>query len=69
MMIDDKKTPKRLYRSRQDRKIAGVCGGLADYFEIDPTWMRLLFLLLFVFGGSSFLVYLIMWIVMPLEPL
>lgn len=68
-MLDDKKVPKRLYRSRTDRKIAGVCGGLADYFDIDPTWMRLLFLLLFVFGGSSFLVYLVMWIVMPLEPL
>lgn len=68
-MIDDKKNPKRLCRSRTDRKIAGVCGGLADYFEIDPTWMRLLFLLLFVFGGSSLLVYIVMWIVMPLEPL
>jgi phage shock protein C len=48
--------------------IAGVCGGLADYFSADPTVVRLIFLALLLFGGSAGLVYIIMWIVVPLEP-
>ncbi|KTD06758.1 PspC domain-containing protein [Legionella jamestowniensis] len=59
---------KRLYRSRRDKMIAGVCGGLADYFNMDPTVMRLIFILLLLLGGSAILVYLIMWLVVPLEP-
>ena len=58
---------KRLYRSRRDRMIAGVCGGLADYFEIDPTWVRLIFLVFLLLGGSALLIYLIMWLIVPLE--
>ena len=61
------KPHKRLYRSLKDRMIAGVCGGLANYFEIDPTWMRLIFILFLLLGGSAFLVYLVMWVVVPLE--
>lgn len=60
---------KKLYRSRQDRMIAGVCGGLAAYFNIDSTWIRLLFILFFFLGGSAFLIYIIMWLVVPLSPL
>jgi phage shock protein C len=60
--------PKRLYRSRTESMIAGVCGGLARYFGIDPTIMRLIFLLLFFLGGNGLLIYLILWIVVPLEP-
>ena len=60
---------KKLMRSSTDKKIAGVCGGLADYFDIDPTWVRLLFLGLLLLGGAALLVYLVMWIVVPLEPL
>lgn len=60
---------KRLFRSRDQRMIAGVCGGLADYFGTDPTWIRLIFVLLFFLGfGLSLLVYLIFWIIMPLAP-
>ena len=59
--------PKRLYRSRTDRMVSGVCGGLAQYFSIDVTLVRLVFLLLLVFGGSGFLLYLILWIVVPDE--
>lgn len=59
---------RKLYRSRYNRMFAGVCGGLAQYFEIDPTWIRLLFILFFFLGGSAFLVYIIMWIIVPLEP-
>lgn len=62
-----KKLYKRLYRSRRDRMIAGVCGGLADYFEMDPTWVRLAFLVFLLLGGSALLVYLIMWLIVPLE--
>jgi phage shock protein C len=58
---------KRLYRSRKDRMIAGVCGGLANYFGIDPTWVRLLFVLLFFAGGAAFLAYVILWLIVPLE--
>jgi len=59
---------KRLYRSRKERMIGGVCGGLAHYFGIDPTLVRLLFVLgLFAVGGT-FWAYLIMMIVIPEEP-
>lgn len=59
---------KRLYRSRKDRMIAGVCGGLANYIGIDPTLVRLLFVLgLFAVGGT-FLAYIIMMVVVPEEP-
>lgn len=59
---------KKLYRSNHDKMIAGVCGGLAEYFEIDSTLIRLLFLALLIFGGGGILIYLIMWIVVPKKP-
>ena len=59
---------KKLYRSRKDSRIAGVCGGLAEYFNIDPTWVRLIFILLFFIGGSALLIYIIMWLLVPLAP-
>ncbi len=58
---------KRLTRSRTDRRIGGVCGGLGKYFEVDPTLIRLAFALTFVFAGTGLLLYLILWIVLPLE--
>lgn len=58
---------KRLMRSK-DKKIAGVCAGLANYFDIDPTIVRILFVIIFFAGGASLLAYLIMWIAMPEEP-
>lgn len=61
-------TPKRLYRSRTDRMIAGVCGGLAKHFGIDPTLVRLAFVILALAGMSGGLAYLILWIVVPEEP-
>jgi phage shock protein C len=45
--------------------IAGVCGGLAEYFSVDATLMRVLFLLLAVFGGSGIVIYIVMWIIVP----
>jgi phage shock protein C len=56
---------RKLYRSRNQRMVAGVCGGLADYFNIDATVIRVLFLVLAVFGGTGFVVYLVMWIIVP----
>lgn len=60
--------PKRLYRSRSERMLAGVCGGLAEYFQVDPTLVRLVFVFFALFGGPGFLAYLIMWVVVPEEP-
>lgn len=57
---------KRLYRSVDDRMIAGVCGGIADYFDVDPTLIRLLFVFgFFVTGSGLFWAYLIMMIIVP----
>lgn len=58
---------KRLYRSRSDRMIWGVCGGLAEYFDIDPTIVRLIAILLVFAGGLGILAYIILAIVVPLE--
>ena len=59
---------KKLYRSRTDKKVAGVCGGVAAYFNIDSTIVRLVFVLLVVFAGTGLLAYLIAALVMPEEP-
>jgi phage shock protein C len=56
---------KRLYRSLDNRKIAGVCGGLGDYFDIDPTMVRLAWVIFTLVGGAGLLGYIIAWIVMP----
>jgi phage shock protein PspC (stress-responsive transcriptional regulator) len=56
---------KKLYRLTGDLKIAGVCGGLGEYFQIDPLVFRLLFLFSVFFGGLGVLAYLIMWIMVP----
>lgn len=60
--------PNRLIRSRTNRSIAGVCSGLAYFFSIDVTLVRLLTLLLILFGGISIWCYIILWIVVPEEP-
>ncbi len=60
---------KRLFRSRHDRMIGGVAGGLAAYFGIDSTLMRLIWLFLLLPGGLPGIVpYVILWLLMPLEP-
>ncbi len=60
---------KRLYRSVQDRRIGGVAAGTAEYFDIDPSIARVLWVLLAIFTGGGFLiVYLVMWAVVPEEP-
>lgn len=59
---------KQLYRSKDDRWLAGVCGGLGKYFNIDPTIVRVLFILFAAAVGGGILIYLILWIVIPEEP-
>ena len=58
---------KKIYRKTDDCIIAGVSGGLADYFEIDETLIRIIFVLLTLGGGSGILIYLILWLVIPKE--
>ena len=59
---------KRLMRSSRDKKIGGVCAGLADYFDLDPTIVRIVWLLAIFFAGTGFLVYIVLWIALPLAP-
>jgi len=58
---------KRLYRSESNKMIAGVCGGLADFFGFDATLVRLVFVIMALLGGHGLLVYLILWIITPKE--
>jgi len=59
---------KKLYRSQTERMFAGVCGGLGQFIGLDPTVVRVIFALLAVFGGSGLLIYLILMLIVPLEP-
>ena len=68
-MSNPKHPYKRLWRSRDDRRIAGVCGGIGEYFGVDPVWIRVLFIVFFLAGGAAFIAYLVMWLVVPLKPL
>jgi phage shock protein PspC (stress-responsive transcriptional regulator) len=60
--------PKKLYRSRKDKVIAGVCGGIADYFNIDPVWIRLAAVLLVLADGVGIIFYILAWILVPQNP-
>jgi phage shock protein C len=56
---------RKLYRSKTNRQLAGVCGGLAEYFNLDATLIRVLFVVLAVLGGSGVVLYLALWIIVP----
>lgn len=58
---------RRLKRSSRDKKIAGICGGFGEYFNVDPTLVRVLWILAVLLGGTGLLLYLILWIVVPLD--
>jgi len=58
---------KRLYRSRTDRVLWGVCGGLAKYFDIDPVIIRVIAVVSLLFGGAGIIAYIVMAIIVPLE--
>ena len=59
---------KKLYRSRTDTVIAGVAGGLGEYFSIDPVLIRLIFVMAAIFGGVGIPAYIVLWIILPEEP-
>ncbi|MDP2929451.1 MAG: PspC domain-containing protein [Candidatus Omnitrophota bacterium] len=59
---------KKFYLSNTDKKIGGVCGGIAEYFNIDPTFIRLLFVLGSLLGGLTVITYLALWIISPRRP-
>ena len=61
-------TTHKLYRSKSNRKLAGVCGGLGEYLGADPTIVRVLFIVLAVFGGAGLIIYLAMWLIVPQQP-
>jgi len=58
---------KKIYRSEREKMIGGVCGGLAEYFNVDVVLIRLFWVLLFFLGGSGVLAYIIAWIIIPSE--
>ena len=59
---------KRLYKSRNDQKLDGVCAGIAKYFDVDPTVIRLAWVLFCALGGSGVLAYIVCALVIPREP-
>jgi phage shock protein C len=61
-------TKTRMMRSSTDKKIGGVCAGLADYFDLDVTLVRVIWILAFFFAGTGGLLYIILWIVLPVAP-
>jgi len=60
-----RKARRRLYRDTDNRVLGGVCSGLAHYFDVDPIWFRLAFLIMLFMFGSSVLIYIVMWIIIP----
>ncbi len=58
---------KRLYKSSTDKKVCGVCGGIANYFDVDPTVIRLIWVIFTLAGGSGLIAYIIAAIIMPDE--
>jgi len=59
---------KKLYRSEKDSMIAGVCGGIAEYFDVDSTLVRLLTVIFVLLGGAGVVAYIIAWIIIPKNP-
>jgi phage shock protein C len=60
--------PKRIFRSKYNRVLGGVCGGLGNYFNLDPVLIRVAWVVSFFALGAGFLAYLIAWIIIPEEP-
>ena len=60
---------KRIYRSNTDRRIGGVCGGLGEYFDVDPTFVRVIFILLTLLSlGLGVIGYILIWMIIPRKP-
>ena len=67
MEVEGKVSSKRLYRSIDNRLLAGVCSGLGEYFEIDPVIIRIIWIILII-GGYGILLYLLFWLIIPRKP-
>jgi|TARA_B100001971_G_C18244644_1_gene573363 phage shock protein PspC (stress-responsive transcriptional regulator) len=59
---------KKLFRSRENKVVAGVCGGIGDYFNMDPIWVRLAFVLFTFINGIGIIIYIVAWILVPENP-
>jgi len=59
---------QKLYLSGRDRKLGGVCGGLGEYLDVDPTVLRVIFLIACFIGGLGLIIYLAMWLIVPRKP-
>ena len=59
---------KRVYRSKKNKMLAGVCGGIAAYFDVDPALVRLLLVLLVLMGFAGIIIYLVAWLIIPENP-
>jgi len=68
MAKDEAKDIKRVYRSKKNKMLAGVCGGIAEYFEVDPVIVRLLLVLLVLMGFAGIILYLVAWLLIPENP-
>jgi phage shock protein C len=64
-MRHDQRVQARLTRSETEKRIAGVCGGIAEYFDIDPTVVRVVFVLLAILTGVGIPIYVVLWIILP----
>jgi phage shock protein C len=67
MSNSEKPNYSPIYRSEKNKILGGICGGLGEYFGIDPTIIRIIFVLLTIFGGSGILIYLVLWMILPSE--
>lgn len=63
--VNEKYMKAELYRSKNNRILGGVCGGIGEYFEIDPVIIRIIFVILATLGGLGIVIYLILWILVP----
>ena len=68
MAKDETREIKRVYRSKKSKMLAGVCGGIAEYFDVDPVLVRLLFVLLLFMGFVGIIIYLVAWLLIPENP-
>jgi len=68
--VDGETKPRRLTRSNRNKMIAGVCGGIAEYLDMDPTLVRVLYVLVSILSAAfpGILVYIVLWLVIPEEP-
>jgi phage shock protein C len=66
--VDTSSTERRLYRSNSQKVIAGVCGGLGEYFAVDPVFFRIGFAVLALGGGSGVLIYILLWLIVQPQP-